>query len=273
MIGKNDKPDSKQASADAKQAKAKRPTPAQQGKQPTLAVRNQPAESQNQFQDLRQKYNSKMQLPSQAGKAQSKQAAYGRPPLTNRTAEADRPNIEDNAASLPAIPTVSNANAIRGFGMKVEALKENLVVVTQVDPRGNAAEAGLKRGDQIVEFAGIKLAGIEEYNSVADVLGQGDELELKISRRGSTKEITLMFGKRKEEPQPGDYLETESKGSPVSSSTSAAKRGGVIGSGLNRSRATGDYEFVPPQDQRTSQANQSVLERSTQSRGFQFGKN
>lgn len=81
----------------------------------------------------------------------------------------------------------------QGFGMKLREREEGLFV-DDVDPRGNAQEAQLKRGDRIVKVGGVEVETQKQFDEIAGLLGNGDQIELVIARRGKESSLTLQFG-------------------------------------------------------------------------------
>lgn len=143
------------------QQKQKRPTPAKDGKQPTLAK------------------GAASNAKSQAANQRTGNQKYSR-----------------NSANRPTSTRQQQASKAkkRGFGMEVTADKKDNLVVTQVDANGNAAAAGIRRGDFITQLGGVDLGSMEEFKEIAKVLGEGDEMDLQITRRGQKKDFKIQFG-------------------------------------------------------------------------------
>ena len=57
-----------------------------------------------------------------------------------------------------------------------------------------AEEAGLKRGDVIVEFDGQKVSSVDEINDIKNQKEIGDKVKVKIYRNGEYKEGTITLG-------------------------------------------------------------------------------
>jgi hypothetical protein len=72
--------------------------------------------------------------------------------------------------------------------------RDGKLVVTGVDPGGNAAKAGVQRGDIIVAAGGLNDIALKDYQEITNVLNAGDQLEFKISRNGSEKELMVQYG-------------------------------------------------------------------------------
>jgi hypothetical protein len=58
------------------------------------------------------------------------------------------------------------------------------VLITQVQPNGPAAQAGIKPGDRIFEFNGIEISGVAQLMDVVDSLEPGKAVKVKV-RRGA----------------------------------------------------------------------------------------
>lgn len=65
------------------------------------------------------------------------------------------------------------------------------VVVRAVYAGGPAAEAGIQRGDQIVEINGTKVAGIDEAIQAVNNIVPDSKVDLKIERDGKPKDVSL----------------------------------------------------------------------------------
>lgn len=172
-------------------------------------------------------------LPKQADISKSRPLIAGQPP------QRDPSKV---TRSTPA-PTL-------GFGMLVEARGDE-IVVAKIDPKGNAKEAGIKRGDVIIRGGGIDFGSVDEFNQVAEILKDGDQLEFEVERRGKEETVLILFG---EAPENSEDIENEiAPGEPLS-----AKRAPIqpknktapqlddnqfeIGSQLNTKN---NYSFLP----------------------------
>ena len=114
--------------------------------------------------------------------------------------------------------------------MRVEVDKNENFVVTHVDSNGNAATAGIRRGDFITQLGGADITAIEEFNEIVKVLGEGDQMELQIARRGQKQDVTVQYG---EIPEVKETAKQSAGNSDIASPT---KTGNSV---------TGPYEFVP----------------------------
>ena len=97
------------------------------------------------------------------------------------------------------------------------------VVVTEVYPNTPAAKAGLKSGDVIVEFAGVKVANPVEPQTTVESAAIGKVERLTIMRDGKRQELKL-----KAEEQPSDFgLRGKPMGEPGSSESSRMEKLGL----------------------------------------------
>ncbi len=127
--------------------------------------------------------------------------------------------------------------------MLVEDRKDHLVV-TQLDPAGNAREAGIRVGDQIISGGGVEFGSVEEFNEIVDILKPGDQLEFEIKRGRDDDKLIIAFG---EAPEPDEAIEDQ----PAPAKPS-----------LNSQVNTKDnYSFLPePETNRRSSGLHSVLD-------------
>ena len=165
------------------------PTPAAkkgqlQPKQPTAARRpSQNAQPTLADQSLRPRSATPRSI--QPARSHANHASINRLPKSSATTDAD------------SIPTRSNAKATLGFGMFVQ-LQSNKLYVSQLDPKGNAAMAGVRIGDRLVSGGGIDFESLADFNGIGDILEDGDQLEFKVERNGREKEMLIVFGKASE---------------------------------------------------------------------------
>lgn len=80
----------------------------------------------------------------------------------------------------------------RQLGLK----KPQGLIITAVEPSGPAGEAGLRRGDIILEAAQKPIKDIDGFNSLLDKLAKGDGLLLLIKRRDATLFVVLKAPKK-----------------------------------------------------------------------------
>ena len=132
-------------------------------------------------------------------------------PAPKQPTPAPKPNLAAQKGPTPAIrpspqqraqspqqaksdrPTAVRSG-VDGFGMAVVLDKNENLVVAQVAANGNAAEAGIRRGDVLVEAGGVELTSIEELEQIEKILGAGDQVELKVARNGRAAKVMLQHG-------------------------------------------------------------------------------
>ena len=127
--------------------------------------------------------------------------------------------------------------------------------MAQVAAGGNAAEAGLRRGDVLVEAGGVELTSIEEFEEIAKILGAGDQLELKVARSGRTGKVMLQHG---QQPTLEDV-----DNATVNVQTGSGTRSQRQRPASTPNRYQDDFSFVPPADDSSGSGMQSVIERAT----------
>ena len=94
-----------------------------------------------------------------------------------------------NSESASAQKPKSTEPQAGWFGLMVEELPRNMrmrglsgVIVTQVDPEGVAAEAGIQQGDVIVSVNQKRIASISEYLSAIKEAGKKGSVALLVKR-------------------------------------------------------------------------------------------
>ncbi len=126
-----------------------------------------------------------------------------RPPATNPSQSkmpAARSPYAPRSAAVPAkVDTRKDSKQTSvGFGMQIES-KNDQLIVTKTDSKGNAAEAGVRKGDVVVMVGGVEIGSIEELEEITKILGNGDQLEFEIARRGKKEKVLIQFGEAPEE--------------------------------------------------------------------------
>ena len=257
------KPQEKKPQPPAAQNQRKQPTPAQPQSRPGVNPNQpqpggpqrsaQPPITQRSNQSFQQQTKQPQQQlsgrpNSQPNRNQSNgsRTASPRNPSRNASPDSTRPaatNPAKFAAHRIPAPAVNNSpsdvvanNEPRavGMGMEIQVDKNDRFLVVQVDPRGNAAKAGVQRGDMVVKIGGSDLKTKEELTEIIKVLGEGDQMEFQLSRKGKIKEVLIQFGEAPVVPA-GQELIADSTPSPT-----AEFQQNSIGQPL-----TGRYDFVP----------------------------
>ena len=164
-----------------------------------------------------------------------------------------------NADAQAKIPTRSSAKATLGFGMMVRAKNEKLYV-DQLNPKGNAAEAGVRTGDQLISGGGVDFESVADFNGIAEVLEDGDQLEFKVKRGGRDKEMMIAYGKAPAN-QAGEMLE----GNFDSSDT--AQRSRTKSPSVNQINTKANNSFMPNNQNVQATPNQRFSNSNRQTTG------
>ena len=143
---------------------------------------------------------TKGKVPTPAGNQAGNPYAESQYP-NSRQAESRNPATgqrdprQSSAAKKPSLKSATSLSNPRDFGMTIAANDEKGIVVTRVVPGGNAATAGVRPGDLVIEVGGAELTSMEEFNSIAEVMSQGDQLEFKFQTRGrEPRTIQVQYG-------------------------------------------------------------------------------
>jgi serine protease Do len=100
--------------------------------------------------------------------------------------EADRPYLGVSLAKLT--PEIA-----KQFGISAKSG----VPVTDVDPKGPAAEAGIERGIVITALGSQKVADTGDLLAALRDYGPGDTVELSVAAEaGETREVSVELGER-----------------------------------------------------------------------------
>jgi hypothetical protein len=242
LTGKNKKP----APKPALKGSGKQPTPARKAPTPAKKTTSSP---QRKGSNVR---SSTPTANRQANKLHTRSAYQ---PRTTQPRTTQPRTTQPRSASSATRRPVAAGKAV-GLGMQVVE-KSDQYVVAQVTPGGNAAKAGILRGDLIVKFAGADLGSIEEYNEISKILGEGDQIEIQVSRRGKKAELTVQNGELPELPEPSEEeVASNSSYSRLTDSTSRPQL-------ESKSASNSQFEFVPKSG--SSSGLRSVLEQSPQS--------
>lgn len=101
---------------------------------------------------------------------------------------------------------IKNGRVVRGYlGVQPDAITEDLVpffktkdrrgaLVSRVEPKTPAAQAGIEVGDVILEVAGKRVEGPRELRLHISSMAPGSKVELKLMRDGKEKVLTVELG-------------------------------------------------------------------------------
>lgn len=162
--------------------------------------------------------------PTPATKKRPTPAAKTPTPATKTPTPAypgtqERPKIKLQTPSDRAEAANPQALGAKGFGMQLQK-QGDYFFVGQIDPRGNAAEAGLRRGDLVEEIGGAPIKVVEEFEAIAKAMRGGDRVEFKVSRRGSkAQKINVQFGEIEPESDEPNRIEIAPADSPTPAAT------------------------------------------------------
>lgn len=93
---------------------------------------------------------------------------------------------------LGVMPTDVNSDRAKALKLPEEAGVE----VTQLDPGGPAAAAGLKIGDVVMQYNGQRVEGNEQFSRLVRETPIGREVRLQIYRNGSPQTVAAKIGSR-----------------------------------------------------------------------------
>ena len=220
------------------------------GQQPTLAKR--PSQT------------SQPTLANQKTRARSTDPRSIQPARdVDRRATTNRLPKTPTADRQTAMPTRSTAKATLGFGMMVRVKGEKLIV-GQIDPKGNAATAGVRTGDQLVTGGGIDFESVADFNGIAEILQDGDQLEFTVSRGGREKEMLIVYGKAPAD-QSNEMLEGSFEANNATKST--ARQSTMQRPAVNQINTQANSSFMPNGRNVQATSNRSFSNSNQQSTG------
>jgi len=166
-----------------------------------------------------------------------------------------RPSNSKSTAAMSTITPEAIASVTQSakkqslaFGMLLKTRGDDLVV-TQVNPNGNASKAGVRKGDLILGAGGIEFGSMMEFNQITDVLRDGDQLEFLVGQAGKESKKLIAFGKIPD-MTPREIAHSSSPGITTSSNPQTA---------TPRSASTlNQYELVSPNTTMHSVINSGV---------------
>lgn len=210
-------------------AQSKQPTPANSTADPRQQNRNYQSNRTQSPQRQQPTRNSVYQRQPSPGTANY--------PSSRKNTSLPKSSVYDRSSATP-VKTASSGR--KGFGFSVRISDDDDLVVAAVDRYGNAAKEGIRRGDIVSEIGGIEATSAEEFQEIAKVMNQGDQMEFKIKRGSKEKKIEVMYGEM-----------PEAKDLPEKSSVSDSRR----------------YDFAPPAND-DSRSNSVLQNRSRSSNGL-----
>ena len=193
----------------------------------------QKLEASRKAQLEKQKRAATARQPTPIGtgsKASNQQTARGAQPT-----KTPRPPYRPTQPAPKTVSNRSNQAPKRGFGLLMVEKNEKLIV-SQIDPNGNAAGKGFRPGDVITAIGGVEVDTTVAFDEIAEILSDGDSIEIAYQRGGKTEEVQVSYG---EAPNPEESGGVAIEGSVEPSGT------------LARTQRTAD--FAPPRQAVSSQ--------------------
>lgn len=202
-------------------ATSKVPTPAL----PTANSRPAPLESAAYKHSIQTTSSKKQSLASGSGSTQYQSSS-------------STPRVAKSTVTAEAIESITRSakKQSEAFGMLLETRGEDLVV-TQLNPAGNASKAGVRKGDLIRKVGGVELDSMLAFNEITAVLKDGDSLEFLVDQAGRESKKLVLFGEApdmtiREIPAPSKFAESVKRTARNAAARSASR--------LNQ------YELVSP---------------------------
>lgn len=246
LRGETKKPEPKSKSKDSKSSSSRNKQAESRGKSPTPASR-------------RSKGKSPTPAVRQTG---------GRVPTPAKRSVAKSGTTSNTKAKKSSAKSKDST----GFGMQL-VMKSEKLVVSKIDSRGNAREAGVKKGDVILEAGGAKIGSVEELAEISKILGEGDQLEFQTDRRGKENTVLIQYGTAPEVDEivesaikpKNDFSPTpqrDDKQTAASVIASRAPSEAVVGSGVQQTSA---QKTIAQQRRQIEQMQQQIKQLKKQS--------
>ena len=99
-------------------------------------------------------------------------------------------NVRQRQPNVAATPKTPQR---KGFGFELTE-KDDRLFVSKIASNGNAAEAGIRRGDEIVGIGGVDVKTQDGFDDIAEILSEGDNIEIGFKRKGRVDEVQVGFG-------------------------------------------------------------------------------
>lgn len=215
------------------------------------------------YRQAAQQYNPSQSLPPEMATQGGRGVQSRNDPA--QLPYAGNPSQENRLQAVSARKRNQNST---GFGMKLKADKSDKILIDNMDRNGNADNAGLKRGDQVVAIGGVPIGSVEEFDEIAQILSDGDQMEVRVLRRGKEVDVVLTYG----EP-----IDVENGLSQSAASGYAPSSSGYLPAEDQRQRVGSGVatDFVPQTDQyslpsRSGSGGSGVLPRTTPLRPYEI---
>ena len=142
-------------------------------------------------------------------------------------------------------------------------MRKEKLFVAQLDPKGNAAAAGVRTGDQLVAGGGIDFETVADFNGISEVLEDGDQLEFSIKRGNSDKDLLIVYGTPSDD-QSATMLEGSFEANKASEKTASRS---MLAPEVNKINTRPNTSFMPNQRNVQTAPNQNFLNSSQQTTG------
>ena len=160
-----------------------------------IAVAQQSSRRGRFFQRVKQDlFGIKPATPTPSKKTNSTNppATSNKQPTPSR--KQPSPTLKFSSNQRPSSLKKPTRSGSKDFGFNVQENDEGQLIVSRIDARGNAAEAGLARGDRIIEVGGIEANSAKELEEISKIMHSGDQMEFKIKRNGREKTLMITYG-------------------------------------------------------------------------------
>lgn len=150
------------------------------------------AEAQRQAQlqaQRRAQKNGRTPTPAKPTQSPANRPAPNQASKAQLSAQATSRASYQSALAAPREPKPNR----KGFGFTLTE-KDNKLIITRIDAKGNATEAGIQRGDQIVGIGGVDVDNEDSFNEIADILNPGDTIEIAFKRGGQVDDVLVAYG-------------------------------------------------------------------------------
>ncbi len=98
-----------------------------------------------------------------------------------------------SSSSSSSSRLTSNSGKGVSFGARLQKTRGG-VAISQLVRDGVASNASFKSGDVITNFGGIEVVEIADVDSILEILGQGDQIEVAFTRNGKADKKIVQFG-------------------------------------------------------------------------------
>ena len=182
---------------------------AQQQQAAIAAQQKLEAERKAQLEQQKRAAAARQPTPIGTGRKPTATPTPTRQQQVQRNPQTQQRPTQQRRPTPPKQVAKTNQKPKQGFGFQLVEKDEKLIVAN-VAPTGNAASKGIRRGDVIVGIGGVEVDNTDAFDEIADILSNGDSIEIVYVRGGKSEEIQVSFG---EEPNPPEDVASDIQGS------------------------------------------------------------